>query len=441
MVSLSIIDNFWDGYFHALLQLDWETMMRWGWFILLLDIPRYLVVELLVLIWSRSRRIVTRKNWKQARRLLWEEYPLVTVLAPGHNEGRHLSKLLASMEKQTYRNIELIVVDDCSTDDTAIIGQSFEKAGRIDLFLRCNTRGGKASAANLGLRYAKGKFVVHLDADSSLKSDAIENILVPFFRYKLVGAVGGNLVVRNENDSLTATMQYLEYIQSISIGRIVLSKLGIYKIVSGAFGAFPRKLLDRMGGWDIGPGLDGDITVKIRKLGYKVLFEENALCETHVPTTWKALTKQRRRWSRSLVRFRLRKHRDVWAPDRNFSLLNFISFFENIFFGLILDFLWILYTLIIILTAPGFLLIWFPIKYTIYLAIALIQYTYSLFVIDDKETMLRKILYIPLMPLYMGYYMRFVRTWSYLGELFFYESYKDVWNPANVSKKAKEFGL
>ena len=100
---------------------------------------------------------------------------------------------------------------------------------------------------------------------------------------------------------------------------MVVSKLGLYKIVSGAFGAFPKQLLMRLGGWDIGPGLDGDITVKIRKLRYKVLFEENALCLTHVPVTWKALTKQRRRWSRSLVRFRIRKHKDVWFPDRNFS--------------------------------------------------------------------------------------------------------------------------
>lgn len=441
MVSLSIIVDFWEDYFRMLQRLDWETMMRWGWFILLLDIPRYVIVEGLALIWSRSRRIITRKKWKQARQMLWTEYPLVTVLVPGHNEGRHLSKLVASMKKQTYQHIELVVVDDGSTDNTAIIGQSFEKKGDIDIFLRCGERGGKASAANLGLRYAKGKFIVHLDADSSLAPDALEKILIPFYRYPHVGAVGGNLVVRNESDSLTTTMQYMEYIQSISVGRIVLSKLGLYKIVSGAFGAFPRKLLDRMGGWDIGPGLDGDITVKIRKLGYKVLFEENAVCLTHVPTTWKALTKQRRRWSRSLVRFRLRKHIDVWVPDKHFSWLNFVSFFENVFFGFVLDFMWIFYTLKILIVAPGFLLVWFPFKYTLYLGIAIFQYICSFFVINDRSKMLKMCIYIPLVPLYMGYYMRLVRTVAYIGEMFFYESYKDVWNPAKTSKKAKEFGM
>lgn len=435
------MEALWNDYFFMLQQLDLQTVLRWGWFVFLLDIPRYIIVEGLVLIWSRSRRILTRKRWKIARRELWSSYPLVTVLVPGHNEGRHLAKLVYSLKQQTYQHLELIVVDDGSTDNTPLIGRSFEKKGDIDLFLRCEERGGKASAANLGLRYAKGKYIVHLDADSSLAPDAVEKVLIPFYRYPEVGAVGGNLVVRNESDSLTTTMQYLEYVQSINVGRIVLSKLGLYKIVSGAFGAFPRDLLSRLGGWDIGPGLDGDITVRIRKLGYKVLFEEHALCMTHVPTTWKALTKQRRRWSRSLVRFRLRKHRDVWFPDKHFSRLNFFAFFENVFFGLILDLLWVGYTVKLLIVAPMFLLIWFPFKYTLYLAMALIQFAFALFIVDDTKKLWRKFIYIPLMPFYMGYYMRIVRTVAYIGELFFFESYKDVWNPAKTSRKAKEFGM
>lgn len=222
---------------------------------------------------------------------------------------------------------------------------------------------------------------------------------------------------------------------------MVVSKLGLYKIVSGAFGAFPKQLLMRLGGWDIGPGLDGDITVKIRKLRYKVLFEENALCLTHVPVTWKALTKQRRRWSRSLVRFRIRKHKDVWFPDRNFSLSNLLAFFENVFFGFVLDFMWIFYTVKIAIVEPQFLWFWFPFKYTVYLLLSLVQFIMALFVVNSPQDLLKKFIYIPLMPLYMGYYMRMVRTMAYVGELFFFESYKDVWNPVKTSKKAREYGM
>lgn len=419
-------------------RLDWETVMRWGWYIFLLDIPRFLILEGVTLLYSRIKRFRTRGSWKKATDALWLERPLVTVLVPGHNEGRHLYKLIQSMYQQTYKNLEIIVVDDGSTDDTAMIGRSFERIGAIHRFLSASERGGKASAANLGLRYSSGKYVVHLDADSSLDQDAIEKILIPFYRYANVGAVGGNLTVRNQEQSLTATMQFLEYLQSINVSRIVLSQLRLYKIISGAFGAFPKQVLDRVGGWDIGPGLDGDITVKIRKLNYRVVFEEEAICKTHVPITWKALTKQRLRWSRSLVRFRIRKHKDVWMPDKNFSFLNFLTFFENIFFGLVLDVFWIYYMIKIIAVNPEFLLIWFPFKYSIYLILTFCQFLFSVAIAKNKYEVLCKAMYVPLYPLYMGYYMRIVRTIAYIDEFLFFDSYKDSWNPEKTSKKARE---
>lgn len=433
--------GFWDSYYDFLMKMDLSTIMQWGWFILLIDIPRFLVLEGITLFLSLTKRAATRDLWENARKKLWEEKPLVTILVPGHNEGRHLYKLVESMKRQTYQNIELIVVDDGSTDNTPIIGNSFEKRGDIDLFLRAEERGGKASAANLGLRYSKGKYIVHLDADSSLADDAVEKILIPFYRYKEVGAVGGNIIVRNENESLTTTMQFLEYLQSISVSRIVLSHLGLYKIVSGAFGAFPKEVLDRVGGWDIGPGLDGDITVKIRKINLNIIFEEQAICKTHAPTTWKALTKQRIRWSRSLVRFRIRKHKDVWIPNGNFKIMNFIAFFENVFFGLVLDFLWITYMIQIIVVDPNFLLVWFPFKYTLYLAMGLISFFFALAVTNYRKKILPKILYMPLYPIYMGYYMRIVRSIAYIDEIFFLDSYNDTWNPQKTSKKAKEYGI
>lgn len=433
--------HFWDTYFYMWHRLDWETVMRWGWYIFLLDIPRFFIVEGVALLYSRTKRSRTRGEWQSAWQALLKENPLVTVLVPGHNEGKHLYKLIQSMKRQTYKNIELIVVDDGSTDNTAIIARSFERTGDITRFISTEERGGKASAANLGLRYSKGKYIVHLDADSSLEADAVEKILIPFYRYENVGAVGGNLVVRNQEQSLTTTMQYLEYLQSINVARIVLSQLRIYKIISGAFGAFPKHVLDRVGGWDIGPGLDGDITVKIRKIDYRIVFEEEAVCKTHVPATWKALTKQRLRWSRSLIRFRIRKHRDIWMPDKNFRFSNFFAFFENIFFGLVLDALWIFYMIKILVVDPHFLLVWFPFKYSIYLLLAFGQFFYSLAISKNRYHVWSKIIYVPLYPIYMGYYMRIVRTIAYIDELLFFDSYKDTWNPQKTSTKAREHDM
>ncbi|MDQ0592940.1 biofilm PGA synthesis N-glycosyltransferase PgaC [Chryseobacterium ginsenosidimutans] len=434
------MNNLWEMIFSNLQYSDWNKILNWGWYVFLIDIPRFLILEIIVLFVSIRNRYTNKDKWKTGREKLMKEFPLVTVLVPGHNEGKHLHKMIVSMQKQTYKNIEIIVVDDGSTDHTKIIGQSFEQMGYISKFLRSEIRGGKASAANLGLKYAKGKYIVHIDADSSLENNAIEKSLLPFYVYPDVGGVGGNLMVRNDEDSLVSTMQYLEYQQSISISRIVLSKLGIYKIISGAFGVFPKKILDRVGGWDVGPGLDGDITVKIRKIGYNIIFEEKAVCNTHVPVEWGKLAKQRLRWSRSLIRFRLRKHRDIWVPNKNFRLSNFFSFFENVFFGLVLDITWLIYMLRIIIENPEFLLFWLPFKYLLYLLLYFMQFLVCLIIVNNKRKFLSKIIYIPLYPLYMGYFMRIVRTIAYFDEFFFYDSYKDPWNPQKTSKKAREFG-
>ena len=144
-------------------------------------------------------------------------------------------------------------------------------------------------------------------------------------------------MVRNYRENLCTTLQAIEYSDTISVGRITSSALGIYRVVSGAFGAFTREALDRVGGWDIGPGLDGDITVKLRKLGYRIVFEPEAICQTSVPNSFKKLIKQRLRWDKSIIRFRVRKHRDVFYPNELFSFSNFISSAENITYNLLLN--------------------------------------------------------------------------------------------------------
>lgn len=430
----------WDDIFSYFEGMTLEKFLRAYWYMVFLELPRYLFLDYIVLVLYYLRRFSSKKRYKEAQYKFWTEQPLISILVPGKNEGKNLYKLVKSLEDQTYQNFEIIIVDDGSDDDTPVIGNSLLKAGLIDIFLRNEVRGGKASAANLALRYAQGKYVVHLDADSSLDRNAIERIITRFFMDPEIGCVGGNLKVRNAKESMVATLQSIEYLSSISVGRIVTSYLGIYRIISGAFGAFRTDVLTRIGGWDIGPGLDGDVTQKFQKMGYKVKFEDRAICLTSVPVKIKALTKQRLRWNKSTVRFKLRKHIDVFKPNSNFKLLTFFSSLENVLFNVIFSFLWIFYLLDILFSYT----LEFPMiivsKIVIYTVLSYIQFFATLAFSERWKSEFWLGLYIPLETIYSGYYMRFIRVMAYVKEMYFYSSYKDSWNPQKTSDKAFDHG-
>lgn len=428
--------------FGYILSLGYEKFLRIFWFFFLFEFLRYVFIEIVaILSWTMSKKL-RKPELDDARARFWKEKPFVSIIVPGKNEGKHIFKLSNSLKEQTYKNFELIIIDDGSDDKTPEICRNLLQNGMIDKFFRNEVRGGKASAANLGWRFATGKYIVHLDADCSYDRDAIENILVPFYIDSRIGAVGGNVQVRNYKDNLCTTLQAIEYMDTISVGRIVNSYLGTYRVISGAFGAFKRDVLSRIGGWDIGPGLDGDITVKVRKLGFKIHFEPSAVCQTSVPDNFKKLIKQRLRWDKSLIRFRLRKHRDVFYPNDSFRFSNFIGFLENITYNLILNIKWYVYIFDMLFNYISQLQFILPINILLYSTNNFFKFLFfSLFRERKNAPVHYFLLYLPLMVIYFGLFLRIVRTIAYISEIFFKASYKDPWNPAKSSAHAKQLNL
>lgn len=434
--------NSLDEFLSYLTSLGFERFTRIFWFFVFFELIRFLLVDFIVLIIAKISYLLNKKRRQEAYHRMMLERPLVSVIIPGKNEGKHIYKLVKSLREQSYTNLEIIVVDDGSDDDTPMIGRDMEKNGFIDLFIRNEFRGGKASAANLALRFTKGKFIVHLDADCSYNFDAIEKIIIPFYEDDRIGGVGGNVMVRNYKTSLVTTLQAIEYYDTISIGRVVASHLGIYRIISGAFGAFRADAMEKIQGWDIGPGLDGDISVKIRKIGYKVKFANQAVCLTSVPDTFKKLMKQRLRWDKSLIRFRVRKHKDVFYPNQHFRFSNFFSFLENITYNIILNIKWYVYFFDMVINFPHQLVFIFLTNFFLYTCTNFIKFiVFSLFRTEKNAGITYFIPYLPLMVLYFGYFLRIVRTVAYIQEFFFKKSYKDPWNPPKTSKHAKELKI
>ena len=434
--------DYLDEFFNYILAVSPSKLIRVFWFFFFFEFVRFFLVDFTTVLLWKMTAVFRKRRIYDARSLFWAEKPLVSIIVPGKNEGKHIFKLANSLKEQTYQNFELIVIDDGSDDETRDICNSLKKNGLIDIFLSNEVRGGKASAANLGLRYSSGKFIIHMDADCSYDRDAVENIIVPFYYDNKIGAIGGDVQVRNYRDSLCATLQAIEYTDTISVGRISQSQLGIYRIISGAFGAFKREALDAVGGWDIGPGLDGDITVKIRKLGYQIHFEPTSICLTSVPLTFKALTKQRLRWDKSLIRFRLRKHRDVFFPDEGFRIANFVSFVENVTYNLVLNFKWYFYIIDMTLNFTSRLIFIIPMNFILYTLNNYFKFiVFSLFRERKNVRAEYFMIYMPLMALYFGYFLRLVRTYAYLQELIYKRSYEDNWNPQKSSRQAKALKL
>jgi cellulose synthase/poly-beta-1,6-N-acetylglucosamine synthase-like glycosyltransferase len=261
--------------------------------------------------------------------------PSVCVVIAGHNEAAAIEATLASLGG-TYPRLEVIVVDDGSTDGMADRARRWARGQPGVRVLVRPERGGKSSALNFALAYTAAEIVVVVDADSHLGPNALWEVVQPL-RDPHVGAVAGSVLARNAFTNLVTWLQAYEYLSTIFVGRLLAYRLGILGIVSGAFGAFRRTALDRVQGWDVGPPEDLDLTLSLRKAGYAIAFAMHAVCYTDVPTTWGALLRQRLRWERSgVIRNHCRKHLDLacfWSPG--FRLENFALVLESWLFNVV----------------------------------------------------------------------------------------------------------
>lgn len=422
-------------------NLSWEVALTTFWFLFIIEFPRYYMLDLIVAFQQVFTWKSRRKRATLATRMLYIEKPLVSIIVPGKNEGKHIYDLVKSLREQTYRNYEIIIIDDGSDDMTPLICEDLKRAGYISKFFRMRLGGGKASAANFATIHASGKYIIHLDADSSLDRDAIEKILIPFYFDRRIKGVGGCIKVRNAHYSLCSSVQALEYLKTIMVGRMGTNMLGIYHIISGAFGAFEAEAIRQVGCWDIGPGLDGDITQKLRKAGYKVWFANDAVCMTDVPTSWARLFKQRMRWSKSLVRFRIRKHKDILWSDRNFSFLNMLSNMENIVYDFAFNYVWFFYIIMLFFMNVDRLWEIIVIGYLIRIAFSLVAFGVIMFLTERPRDEFKLFPYVFVLTFYHGFFLRITRLIAHTAELFFFSSYKDSWNPKKTSSIARAEGI
>ena len=142
-----------------------------------------------------------------------------------------------------------------------------------------------------------------------------------------------------------------------------------------------------------------------------------------------------------MVRFRLRKHFNVYVPDKNFSWLTFFALFENVFYNLILNFFWWAYIIDLIFNFSSQLTFILAMNLTLYIVTNMVQLMTILLLSERWREELKLFCYIPLMPIYIGLFLRIVRTRAYFHELIWKKSYDDPWNPVKSSNQARANGF
>jgi cellulose synthase/poly-beta-1,6-N-acetylglucosamine synthase-like glycosyltransferase len=392
------------------------------WFTIVFEVPRYTIAFVSAAFVHGLRKPERRKpNGAQT----------VTVVVAGFNEEDSIRKCVLSLREQSLPPDEIIVVSDGSTDDMSAVLAQLQREELITQAHCTDLRAGKAAATNMAVRYASGDIIVNVDCDCSYDRHALKYVVAPFCDPE-VGAVSGNILVRNPDAGLISTFQAIEYLISISLGKQAANLIDQVVCASGAFGAFRRSAMDRVDGLDVGGGEDLDITMRMRKAGWRIEFADQALCYTDTPDTLKALTSQRFRWERDAVRLRYRKHLDLLNPfSTGFRLSELLHQLEFIVFQIVgaavmpIYIVWLFHTygemgLVFLVAAQAGL----AVLDTIVFALAALA--------TPKANSLSLVPYIFGYSLFNGVYMRFVRLAAYLQEWIFNASANDNYVPEKV---------
>ncbi len=272
--------------------------------------------------------------------------PEVSVLIPAYNEEAVIAETVSAALSSVYPHLEVIVVDDGSADRTAeIVRSHFGRDPRVRLLMQSNQ--GKPSALNHGLSEAAGEIVVSIDADTVVDPEAISR-LVRHFADPRVAAVAGNVKVMNRNRWITR-WQALEYITSQNLEKRAFDLLNCIPVVPGAAGAWRADMLRSNGGFS-GDTVaeDTDLTLTIRRNGWKILYDEDAIGRTEVPETVDALIRQRFRWTFGTLQA-VWKHRDTVGKPR-YGTLGWVAIPNIFLFQIVLPLVSPLIDLLFLLT-------------------------------------------------------------------------------------------
>ncbi len=281
------------------------------------------------------------------RTLLWFGYrpgvpadmaaaPTMSVVIPAYNEGAMVGQSIDSVAAARYPRdrLQIIVVDDGSTDDTWVhIQRAVARHGTRVQALRMERNRGKREALGAGFRRSSGDLIVSVDSDSVVEPEALLALAGPFANPR-VGVVAGRVLVFNRGEGIIPRMLHVRFVLAFDFLRAYQSTFGTVYCSPGALSAYRasavRSVLDawlnqRFLGARATYGEDRALTNDIMRLGYDSVYQRSASVLTLVPTTYRKLCLMFLRWERSFVREEMRFACIVWGRPlraRLFALID-----------------------------------------------------------------------------------------------------------------------
>lgn len=267
-------------------------------------------------------------------------FPKVAVIIPAYNEEVGIVKTIHSVIQNKYPNLQLVVVNDGSTDATDSTVRAFLVSERSRLQRQVQAfryldvaNGGKARAMNRALQVVDDDtdIIITLDADSVMHQDAINEFVDTFDLDgendnndlpALVGGVAGNIVIGNRT-GLIGRIQQIEYVLAFFSKRADSFLAGAVHVIGGAAAAYRKQALDQLLSDAVFDESslteDVDLSVRLLKKNFQTRFAHNAIVFTEGPLDWKSLANQRLRWKSGGI-MALYNHRSLFFSLSNRSL-------------------------------------------------------------------------------------------------------------------------
>lgn len=265
--------------------------------------------------------------YEPSKRKRTKNYPLVTITVPAYNEEKNILKTLKSILRLSYPKdkIEIIVVNDGSTDSTANVVEKFSKQyPNIKLINKRNR--GKAAALNTALRIAKGEFFACVDADSTITNNSLSLMLHHFSQPKTAAVISALKV--NNTKNIYEKLQRFEYILAIFMRKLKAS-INTLAMTPGVLSVYRTKILKKVKGFDNGNITeDFEIAMRLKYYGYDIRIETDSITYTRAPNTFKSLLNQRIRWFRGFIHNHL-KYKDMFF-NKKYGLLGYFQLPLNI---------------------------------------------------------------------------------------------------------------